>query len=287
MTYRPIQHYRGNEADLPQLMAGEIGVATDTRKLFFGAGGNQEVARVGYVPLMTTEDMEIHAAPDGSDETGDGTESRPFKTIQKTFDSIPTVNNEHMVSIIVPAAAVFNETRLTLSSKLGGRIEISNGFATSDIDTVSDSDRATINLNDQFLIRNIFSIISMRYLNFNLKTLTDEDRKNVVALSGVFRSDIFSSHVTSEVGEKSVAGVYASSATTLELHNKIRITNANFAVYATGGSTLKLYDFDQGATTDSNIGIGCDSSIVFKGTGYLPTGATAQAKYNGGQIYPS
>ncbi|MCO7126624.1 hypothetical protein NIE88_12700 [Sporolactobacillus shoreicorticis] len=45
MVYRPIQQYRGNESDLPELLPGELAVTTDSKKLFFGASGNNEVAK--------------------------------------------------------------------------------------------------------------------------------------------------------------------------------------------------------------------------------------------------
>ncbi|MCO7128187.1 hypothetical protein NIE88_20805 [Sporolactobacillus shoreicorticis] len=119
MSYRPIQHYRGNEADLPQLMAGEIAVVTDTKKLFFGAGGNQEVARVGDAPTMTTATIDYYVALDGSDETGDGTESRPFKTIQHSFDTIPDFIQNRIRVIL--SEGTYLEVAV-LRNKFGGAI---------------------------------------------------------------------------------------------------------------------------------------------------------------------
>ncbi|MCO7125123.1 hypothetical protein NIE88_04955 [Sporolactobacillus shoreicorticis] len=264
MSYRPIQHYRGNEADLPQLMAGEIGVATDTKRLFFGAGGNQEVARVGYVPTMTTADIYYHVNSEGSDETGDGSEDKPFKTVQHALDLIPDFIR-HTVTIHLASGATFNEDIITCRNHLGGDIAIE-----------SDEGRATINCK-YLAFSNISSHLELHYLDLISAGVTELDR--VLSISNCRYTMIRNTKIDGK--SNGVRGFYILNSN-VEIYEQSSASNTLAAIFLTGKATAKVYDLLPGSGNE--IGMGVDSSIIFKAGTAMPAGETAEVEYNGGII---
>ncbi|BBN97512.1 hypothetical protein [Sporolactobacillus terrae] len=264
MTYRPVQNYRGNEADLPQLMAGEIGVTTDTRKLFFGAGGNQEVARVGYVPTMTTADIDYYVAPDGSDETGDGSETKPFKMIQHALDLIPDII-KHNVTINLAPGATFSES-IILAYKFGGGI------------TIKSSDKSTIN--GSGLFRRIISNLILENLDFVLQeTITDH---GVLSFGGCSTIGVLNTTVNGN--EKDITAFYFAGGSHGEVSTSSSALNCKHVIFCTGQSSIFVYDMGPGSG-NTGTGLVAQNGIIYKGASGFPSAETAESQSLGGQIF--
>ncbi len=68
------------------------------------------------------ESVTIYVSTSGSDTSGNGSSSAPYKTIKKAVDSIPKVLNGFHAQIDI-AAGTYNE-RVTIDSFVGGRITL-------------------------------------------------------------------------------------------------------------------------------------------------------------------
>jgi hypothetical protein len=230
----------------------------ETAKMFMG-----KVKKYIEDTKPLDSDMFVYVAKTGNDDTGDGTSSKPFKTIQRAINLLPKDLGGNFATINV-AAGTYDDY-----------ISI-RGFHNGSLYILSDT-RGT--LSDTCKIGSMSSRYNSSYIYINGLTFTNANANVSVE---VWDNNYFHlSYCQSTFGVLDKLGIYIG-------ESKAVITNCRFAnksaVVQATNSSVSSANWDTGSI---NNGIGLQSvggSIITK-YGPQPVSNTAQGSYDGGLIF--
>lgn len=126
-------------SDYPDIMQEDLENGGNVYQLPFarftktvsGIGGF--VDELETIHIDTTEDLMLYVSTSGNDNSGDGTEDKPFATIQHAIDSVPKNLNGRVITINI-ASGTYSED-VVVSGFHGGSLRLT--FATVTIKTFS------------------------------------------------------------------------------------------------------------------------------------------------------
>ena len=231
---------------------------------FIGAASAADMAKKPDAVQFYTV---LHVSKTGSDETGDGSESNPFLTIQKAINSLPRLLVNRVV--IRVHEGTYDEN-VVISEFVGKEIRVEGASNES----VSINTLNCLNCN-------------IAYLNLNNLTIAGNSGDGYnwsIKLDNLTHAYLYNVTCTSETPTSNVGAFYISY-TTMAIMNNCTISNKSIALDVMA-STVYLNSTDTG--TNNTVGIRCGSGWGNAG-GYVQKGgatiAGEEQKGCGGQIW--
>lgn len=210
------------------------------------------------------ESATVYVATTGNDSTGDGTSSKPFKTIQRAVDELPKdLNGKH--AIIDIANGTYNE-RVTIDGFTNGRLTLGADDRTVTVRGVSVMSSAAVRLN----------ITNITYSSSYAGTLLYADYGSNVTIinSCTFRGE-----------GAAVSGIAASRGSTITAAS-VTVAMLSFgaaAVLASTGSKIALGTVEGNGNTSNGLRAELGSIISYASKNLTATGGDLTA--SGGRIY--
>lgn len=237
--------------------------------------GLSEFIQRDYNKLGNTEKIYVSGGR-GDNSLADGSENRPYRTIQAAVDSLPLVSGTKFYIFI--EAGVYLEDVVIQGIK---------SQSLSLISTKSEAENASEE-NTSVLARSIKFIDCTMYCLVRGVTLTDPQNSSEDSFINALRcSYVWIDNCRATVNTKSVEGktekgysaIFAEVSSVLV--SSTMLSNQNNALQADRLSNVKITSTNMG--TNNATGIFCISSFVF-GTGYIEA-TTVERKAQGGQIF--
>lgn len=244
------------------------------RKLVNGKWGEweNESSKLERLFGLTTLGVNLYVSNSkGNDDSGDGSKNKPYKTIQKAFDSIPKVIDKRWTVNIEPGN--YNEEAY-LTGVIGGAIYVRS-------DTTVKPD-VMDNIDVRVKALNFFDVIGYVHIE-DVGTYGGEiNRKAFILFSRCIYGSVSRCRMDRSIGDKYTMywdGSYGSFGTSY-------MDNQDICVQVQNGSTVRI-EHSIRAGSNNGLALRSENGLIFKrgDTAWIDKAATPEYTENGGQIY--